>query len=171
MSLDGDAARLRRGAALDADVQDAVFAAGFDLFGIGIVGQGHHAAERTVEAFVDVNRGLLVGGAARLDRTLALAGDGQQSALEGHFDRGRVDAGRIGIDLDRLRGAADIHGRKAVPGEAADGGRQIEGLLHLALQAIHLGEDVAGEKGSVHGEYLRWLGGAPDDGCAPTARS
>ncbi len=70
------------------------------------------------------------------------------------FERGRVDAGREGVDLDGLGRAADVDGGKAVTGKAADGGRQIEGLLHIALQAIRLGEHVAREQGSVHGENL-----------------
>jgi hypothetical protein len=52
----------------------------------------------------------------------------------------------------RLGRAAHVQSRKAVAGEAADGGRQIECLLHVALQAIHLGEQAAWKKGSVHGE-------------------
>ena len=38
----------------------------------------------------------------------------------------------------------------AAAGVAADGGRLVKGLLHLALQAVHLGEQVARKQASIH---------------------
>lgn len=148
-SLDGDAPRLCRGAALDRDAQHAVAQPGRDRVRIGVVGQREHPAERALEALVDVHGGLAVGLG---QDALALPGDRQQAPFEVDLQRCRVDAGREGVDLDGLRRAAYVERGKAVAAEAADGGRQIEGLLHLALQAIHLGEHVARKQGSVHGE-------------------
>src|SRR6478736_4197393 len=54
-SLDVDAARLRRGAPLDRDLQHAVAVLGLDGVRIGVVGQADDAAELAGTALVDMH--------------------------------------------------------------------------------------------------------------------
>jgi hypothetical protein len=72
--------------------------------------------------------------------------------LEVDLDLGRLDAGREGVDFHRGRRAADLE-RGVAAGETADAGRKaVEGLLHLALQAVDFGEQVAGQQAA----YMIW---------------
>ena len=106
------------------------------------------AAETPFETLVDVRRRLAVVGGQGAG---ALAFDGEHAALEVDLDARRVDAGREGVDLHRLGRAADVQ-RRVAAGEAADAGRHgVEGLLQLALQAIHFREQVAGKQAAIHG--------------------
>ena len=91
-----------------------------------------------------------------------------ESSCDGSFedvDRGWIEARGKGVDLDRLRRAPDVQGGKTAAAETPDAWRQIEGLLHFALQAIHLGEQIAREQGSIHGENLHTVG---PDGASET---
>src|SRR5574340_806135 len=86
-SLHGDAARLRRFAALDADVKHPVAIVGRKAVGVDVVGQSDHAPEAAAEALVDVQRGLLVA-AARGRRSFAR--DRQHAPVEMDLDLRRV---------------------------------------------------------------------------------
>jgi hypothetical protein len=63
-SLDGDAAGLRRFAALDADVEHAVTVIGGHAVGIDVVRQTDHPPEPAAESLVDMNGGffVIIGG-------------------------------------------------------------------------------------------------------------
>jgi hypothetical protein len=80
---------------------------------------------------------------------LAFAGNGQHRLFQLHFDGVRIDAGREGIDFHRVWRAADVQSRKAAAVEPANTGRKVEGLLHLLLQAVEFGEQVARIQGSI----------------------
>lgn len=141
MSLNLDATRLGRGTALDAHVQHTVAVAGRHRIGIDVVGQADDPAEAPLEAFVDMAGGLFVAC-----RAAALAGQGEHAALEVHIDGGRVHPRGEGVDLHGGRRAAHVQRRVAAPSQTADGRRGVDARLELALQALQIGEEVAGEE-------------------------
>ena len=127
---------------------------------IDVVGQRQHAPEAAGEALVDVHGRLAVLGR---QIHLALAGDGQHTLLDLDVDAGRVEAGGEGVNLDRLRSVADIHGRKAAAGETANARRQVVRLLEFPLQPIEFREQIARKQGSVeHGILLDEVTDAED---------
>src|SRR5919201_5669004 len=157
-SVHFDAPRLRRLLPRDAHVQDAVAVASAHLAWVEVVGEGDDAVKAPGEALVHVHARALV----LLRQALrALARDAEHAALDLHLDRLGLKAGREGVDLGGLRGGGDVQRRVGAAREAADAGRELEGLLHLALQPLELGVEIAREKREIHGHTASsgWLVG------------
>src|SRR5690606_7580639 len=112
----------------DADGQYAIVVGGLDTVGVEVVGETDPAGEGAHPPLTD-ERALAVA-----DLLLAVRGDRQDVAVDGHLDRVGVDAGQVEPQDDVL-GAPDAvhrHGR-AVAVEA----RLAEHPVYLSLELLH----------------------------------
>src|SRR6185295_7909550 len=110
--LDGD----RRAAAVldlrNRDPQLAVAERGPGLRRVRGARQADHAGEMAVAPFDEVKTRLAMSAAR-----FFLAGDQDAVALADHPDRGRIDAGEVDGNLDRLVGLVDVNSWRTLAGQ------------------------------------------------------